>query len=78
MLKFRGSKFSRIAVFLSLVEFFWRILKHATPTLTYGCGYFMSCVHLLLSQIPTFEVEAMVRGYNAYQDSIDRRGACVC
>ena len=26
---------------------------------------------LLLSQMPTFEVEAMVRGYHAYQDSWD-------
>ena len=77
-LKFRGSKFSRITVFENFVEIFSRIFKNA---LTYGRGYFTSCIYvrtrvayltcLLLSQMPTFEVEAMVRGYHAYQDSCD-------
>ena len=86
-LKFCGSKFSRIAVFENFVDVFSRILKH---TITYGRGYFTSCVYvrtrvayltrLLLSQMPTFEVEAMVRSYmyRVYQDSIDQRGTCVC
>ena len=49
-------------------------LKHATPTLMYRRGYFTCCAYTrsvytlprhLLSQMPTFEVEAMVRGYHA-------------
>ena len=83
MLKFRGSKFSQIAVFENFVKIFSRILKHVTPTLTYGRGYCTSCAYvrtptrvaylarLLLSQMPTFEVETMVRGYHVYQDSWD-------
>ena len=80
--KFRGSKFSRIAVFENFVEIISRIHcpEHATPT------SFMS-VHVEISRalellfidlaaavntrnlegMPTFDVQAMARGYHVYQ-----------
>ena len=79
MLKFRGSKFSRIAVFEDFIEIFSRILKHAIPTYvwvwlfhelrirTYMRSVYTS--HISCCHMPTFEVKAMVHGYHAYQDS---------
>jgi len=82
--KFRGSKFSRIAVFENFVEKISRIHcpKHATPTLFMGVTCWNSISRALklsfidlaaavntrnLEGMPTFNVQAMVRGYPAYQ-----------
>ena len=69
-LKFRGSNF-RESPFLKISFANSRSQTHATPTLTYGRGYFSSVPRTSLAVMCIFEVEAMVRGYHAYQDSWD-------
>ena len=78
--KFRGSKFSRIAVFENFVEIISRIHcpKHATPTLFISRTLELSFIDLAaavntrnLEGMPTFDVQAMVRGYHVYQHGLD-------
>ena len=73
-LTFLGQNFCESLFLKFSLKIFLRILKHATPTLMYRRGYFTCCAYTrsvytlprhLLSQMPTFEVEAMVRGYHA-------------
>ena len=81
--KFCGSKFSRIAVFENFVEIISRIHcpKHATPTSHCLWAWRVSHAHSNsrlfdlaaavntrnLEGMPTFDVQAMVRGYHVYQ-----------